>query len=403
MKYIAILGLGVVGCGTADLFTENAQAIAARLGEEVSVKYALDVRDMPDSPYADKIVHDIKVILDDPEISVVAELIGGVNPALEYTRACMEAGKSVVTSNKELVATHGAELLALAKEKGVYYLFEASTGGAIPVIHPLATDLAGNTVRSISGILNGTTNYILTRMFRSGASFEAALTEAQQKGYAERNPAADIEGIDACRKICILAATATGTLVDPDSVHTEGITAVRQSDVQLANRMGYTVKLLGRFVRQTGGTFVMVAPFLLPKDSPLSGIEDVFNGVLVDCNYAGDVMFYGRGAGSHPTASAVAADVLSILRGDAQRYEWTAGDDTLSTDFRLFSCRHYLSLRGVEQSAVGVIWSEAEILPGEGDEIALITPSITEQEYEDDLKRLCASGAQLQAHIRVFD
>jgi homoserine dehydrogenase len=403
MKYIAILGLGVVGSGTADLFSENAAGIASRLGDEVALKYVLDVRDLPESPYADKIVHDIKQILEDPEVSVVAELIGGVHPAYDFTRACLEAGKSVVTSNKELVATKGAELLKLANEKGVFYLFEASTGGAIPVIRPLCTDLAANTVTGISGILNGTTNYILTRMFRSDASFEAALTEAQEKGYAERNPAADIEGLDACRKICILAATVTGTLVDPNTVHTEGITAIRQSDVQLADRMGYTVKLLGRFVRQTGGTFVMVAPFWVPQSSPLSGIEDVFNGILVECNYAGDVMFYGRGAGAHPTASAVAADILSALRGDAPRQTWESGSHTMPTDFRLFGCRHYISLRGVEQSAVNVVWSEAEILPGQGDEIACITPAITEQECEDDLKRLGTLGAQLQAHIRVLD
>lgn len=403
MKQIAILGLGVVGRGTADLFAENAAGIAKRLGEDVCVKYALDIREMPDSPYASLIVHSIDVILGDPEVTVVAEVMGGLHPAYEYTKACLTAGKSVVSSNKELVATYGAELLALAAERGVYYLFEASTGGAIPVISPLVTDLAANEVTGIAGILNGTTNYILTRMFRAGATFEGALTEAQQKGYAERNPAADIEGIDACRKICILAAGATGILPDAARVHTEGITAIRQRDVQTAEANGYTVKLLGRLDIRPWGTFVLVAPFLVPVTSPLSGVEDVFNAVLVRCNYAGDIMFYGRGAGSHPTASAVAADILSVLRGDAKRQAWTVGGADYPTDFRLFRARHYLALTGIDRNAARVVWSDAEILEAAGDELTLLTPEISEQELTDDIARLTPLGAHVQAHLRVCD
>lgn len=403
MKQIAILGLGVVGRGTADLFAENAAGIAKRLGEDVRVKYALDIREMPDSPYASLIVHSIDVILGDPEVTVVAEVMGGLHPAYEYTKACLAAGKSVVSSNKELVATYGAELLALAAERGVYYLFEASTGGAIPVISPLVTDLAANEVTGIAGILNGTTNYILTRMFRAGATFEGALTEAQQKGYAERNPAADIEGIDACRKICILAAGATGILPDAARVHTEGITAIRQRDVQTAEANGYTVKLLGRLDIRPWGTFVLVAPFLVPVTSPLSGVEDVFNAVLVRCNYAGDIMFYGRGAGSHPTASAVAADILSVLRGDAKRQTWTVGGADYPTDFRLFRARRYLALTGIDRNAARVVWSDAEILEAAGDELTLLTPEISEQELTDDIARLTPLGAHVQAHLRVCD
>ncbi len=404
MKYIAILGLGVVGGGTADLFCENAASIAARVGEDVELKYALDIRDLPDSPYASKIVHDISIITSDPEVSVVAEVIGGLHPAYEFTRACLEAGKSVVSSNKELVATYGVELLALAREHGVQYLFEASTGGAIPVLAPISRDLAGNAIGGISGILNGTTNYILTRMFHAGASFESALAEAQEKGYAERNPAADIEGKDACRKICILAATATGLLVSPDDVHTEGITAIRQRDVQAAERLGYTVKLLGRYVKQSGGDFLMVAPFFVPASCPLSGIEDVFNGVLVNCNYAGDIMFYGRGAGAHPTASAVAADIISVLRDDAPLYAWRApAAGEFPTDFRMFASRHYIALSGVERSAVSVAFSGAEMLSvGEGDEITLMTAEITERECEESLSRLASAGAVVQSHIRIY-
>ncbi len=406
MKYIAILGLGVVGGGTADLFRENAASIAARVGDEVALKYVLDIRDLPESPYADKIVHDIGIITADPDVSVVAELIGGLHPAYEFTCACLEAGKSVVSSNKELVATYGVELLSLAEKHGVQYLFEASTGGAIPVLAPISRDLAGNGIEGISGILNGTTNYILTRMFHAGATFEAALREAQEKGYAERDPSADIEGKDACRKICILAATATGKLVDPNHVHTEGITAIRQGDVQAAGRAGYKVKLLGRLVRQAGGEFLMVAPFFVPVDCPLSGIDDVFNGILVNCNYAGDVMFYGRGAGAHPTASAVAADIISIVRGDAPAYHWTHADETqFPTDFRMFSCRHYIALRGVEASAVGVAFENAEMLTvaGTDGEIAFITHAITERECEESLARLASVGATVQSHIRVYN
>ncbi len=406
MKYIAILGLGVVGGGTADLFRENAASIASRVGEDVELKYVLDIRDLPDSPYADKIVHDISIITSDPDVSVVAELIGGLHPAYEFTCACLEAGKSVVSSNKELVATYGVELLKLAKAHGVSYLFEASTGGAIPVLAPISRDLAGNSIESISGILNGTTNYILTRMFHAGAAFESALTEAQEKGYAERDPSADIEGKDACRKICILAATATGKLVDPNHVHTEGITAIRQSDVQAATRAGYNVKLLGRLVHQAGGDFLMVAPFFVPINCPLADIDDVFNGVLVKCNYAGDVMFYGRGAGAHPTASAVAADIISTVRGDMPAYNWEHADEkAFPTDFRMFTSRHYIALRGVEVSAVGVAFDNPEMLTvaGADGEIAFITHAITERECEESLSRLASAGAVLQSHIRVYN
>lgn len=403
MKQIAILGLGVVGRGTADLFRENAEGIARRLGEAVALRYALDIRDMPDSPYADRIVHTIDPILADPEITVVAEVMGGLHPAYEYTRACLEAGKSVVSSNKELVATYGPKLLALAKEKGVHYLFEASTGGAIPVVSPLVRDLAANEVEGIAGILNGTTNYILTRMFRAGASFTDALTEAQEKGYAERDPSADIEGADACRKICILTAGATGILPDPKRVYTEGITAIRQSDVQTAEENGYTVKLLGRLDRRPWGTFVLTAPFLVPASSPLSCVEDVFNAVLVRCSHAGDVMLYGRGAGSHPTASAVAADILSVLRGDAVQQSWQVGGEDFPTDFRLYRTRHYLALAGVDQSAVRVLWPNAEMPAGMEGELTVITPEISEQELTDDLARLGSLGGRVCAHLRVFD
>ena len=403
MKKIAILGLGVVGRGTAELFSENASGIAARLGEEVRLQYILMRREMPESPYASRLVQSLEPILADPDVVAVAEVIGGLHPAYEYTKACLTAGKSVVSSNKELVAAYGAELLALAREHEVFYLFEASCGGAIPLISPLVTDLAANEITGISGILNGTTNYILTRMLRAGATFEGALTEAQEKGYAERNPAADIDGLDARRKICILTACVTGILPDEGRVHTEGISAIRLGDVRTAEKNGYTVKLLGRMVREGGETFVLTAPFLVPLSSPLASVEDVRNGVLVQCNYAGEVLLSGRGAGSHPTASAVAADLLSVLRGDAKKQVWEAGGADYPTDFSRFRSRHYLALTGLERHTIADVWRQAEFLSGDGEELVFLTPILSERELGDALTELSARGARVQAHLRVCD
>lgn len=403
MKKIAMLGLGVVGRGTAELLTENAGVIAASLGEEVRLQYILTRREMPESPYASLLVQSIDPILADPDIVAVAEVLGGLHPAYEYTKACLAAGKSVVSANKELVAAYGAELLALARERGIFYLFEASCGGAIPLISPLVTDLAANEITGISGILNGTTNYILTRMLRAGATFEGALTEAQEKGYAERNPAADIDGLDARRKICILTACVTGILPDEGRVHTEGISGIRPGDVRTAEKNGYTVKLLGRMVRDAEGTFVMTAPFLVPLSSPLAPVEDVRNGALVQCNFAGEILLSGRGAGGRPTASAVAADLLAVLRGDAKRQVWTPGGEDFPTDFTRYRSRHYLALAGVERHTVAELWRQAEFLSRDGEELVLLTPVRSERELGDDLAQLTARGARVQAHLRVCD
>ena len=337
MVNVAILGFGVVGSGVAEVLATNGPHIDQKVDDLIRLKYILDVRDFPDSPFADKVVHDFSVIENDPEVSIVVETIGGAKAALDFTRRALRAGKSVVTSNKELVAEHGCELLKLAAEKGVSYLFEASVGGGIPILRPLNQCLAANEIEEITGILNGTTNYILTRMIRGGLSFDAALKEAQANGYAEQDPTADIEGHDACRKICILASLAFGRHIYPRQVPAEGITGVTLSDVAWAESCGKKLKLLGRAIRQADGRVcAYVSPHLVDVENPLAGVEDVFNAIAVKGNAIGDVMFYGRGAGKLPTASAVVADVIDAAkhRDEKKRVFWAEGgeDTTVSPD-----------------------------------------------------------------------
>ena len=317
---IAVLGFGVVGSGVARLISENAEHIREKTGKEIRIKRILDLREFPDSPFASLLCHDIEEILTDSEIAIVCEVIGGCRAAYDFTRRALLAGKSVVTSNKELVATHGTELLCLAEEMGVHYLFEGSVGGGIPVLHPLSSDLAlANDILRIDGILNGTTNYILTRMKEDGMSFADALRGAQERGYAEADPSADIEGKDVCRKICILGALAFGAAVPCDRIPTVGITEVTLSDIENAERLGCSVKLIGSAEKDPQGRMVLcVRPCFVRHENPLAGITDVFNGVLIRGNFVGDVMFYGRGAGSDPTASAVAADAIRIAAGIAE-------------------------------------------------------------------------------------
>lgn len=312
MINIAIFGFGVVGSGTAEVLTQNAKLISERVGDEINIKYILDLRDFPDSPFADKIVHDINVILNDPEVKICAELMGGSHPAFEFSTSAMKAGKSVVTSNKEVVANFGPELLKTAAENGVRYLFEASVGGGIPVIHSISSCLTANDISEVDGILNGTTNYILTQMISEGKDFDTALAEAQEKGYAERDPSADVDGIDTCRKISILSAIAFGKLIPPDKVATQGIRGVTLKDVENAEKFGAAVKLIGKTVCVDGKISACVAPMFVRKSCPLANINDVYNGVMVNGNAIGDVMFYGRGAGKLPTASAVVSDIIEI-------------------------------------------------------------------------------------------
>ncbi|MDP4152662.1 MAG: homoserine dehydrogenase [Bacillota bacterium] len=315
MIQIAVLGHGIVGSGVLEVIMKNKDSIGVKAGEGINVKYILDLKEFPGLPYSDRFIKDYNVILNDPEISIVVEVMGGIHPAYDFTKAALEKGKSVVTSNKEVVAEKGGELLAIAKKNNLNYLFEASVGGGIPIIRPMSQCLAANRLSKISGILNGTTNYILTQMIKNNKTFDNALTEAQEKGYAERNPSADIEGKDACRKICILSSLAFGKHIYPDFVHTEGITSIKLADVKIAEDAGAVVKLIGCVEKLKNEKLsVIVAPFVVDSENPLSNVEDVFNGILVEGDATGDVMFYGKGAGKLPTASAVVADVIDCVK-----------------------------------------------------------------------------------------
>ncbi|MCL2201185.1 MAG: homoserine dehydrogenase, partial [Oscillospiraceae bacterium] len=326
MTEIAVLGYGVVGSGTVEVLEKNSKKVAENAGQNIRVKYILDVRNFSDSPHAELFVNNFDTIVNDPDVSVVVEAIGGAEVAFEYTKRSLNAGKSVVTSNKELVAAHGYQLLKLAREKGVNYLFEASVGGGIPIMRPLAQCMAANEISEIFGILNGTTNYILTEMERKGTSFADALVDAQQKGYAEADPTADIGGHDACRKICILTSLAFGRHIYPEFVLTEGITGVTSEDKTFAAELGYKIKLLGRVRSVDNKLYVYVAPHLIGQDRLLAGVDGVMNGVVVRGNAVGDVVLCGAGAGKLPTASAVVADVIDAVKHQYAR-KWIGWED----------------------------------------------------------------------------
>ena len=314
MKSIAILGFGVVGCGVAEVIEMNKERIASRLGEELRVKKILDIREFPDSPFASLVTNKKEEVFDDPEITVVVETIGGARIAYEYTKMALSSGKTVVTSNKELVSTHGVELMQLAHANHCNYIFEAAVGGGIPIIRPMHRCLAGNKVERIAGIVNGTTNYILSQMAENGSDFDAALKEAQSMGYAEQNPSADVDGIDAQRKIAILSTIALdGAYVDPTKLFTVGITAITTKDMEYAKEMNASIKLLAIFENGENGAFAYVAPHLVSKSHPLACANDVFNAIMVTGNAVGDVMFYGQGAGKLATASAVVGDVMDAI------------------------------------------------------------------------------------------
>lgn len=314
MSKVAVMGYGTVGSGVVEVISTNQASIAKRAGEDVTVKYVLDLRDFPGSPVEDILVKDVNVIINDPEIDVVVETMGGLHPAYEFVKSSLEAGKSVCTSNKELVAKFGAELLKLARENNVNFLFEASVGGGIPIIRPLKSSLTADEIEEITGILNGTTNYILTKMRDNGSDFDEVLKEAQELGYAERNPEADVEGYDACRKIAILTSLAYGRQVDFEDIYTEGITKITAEDFRYANKIDATIKIVGTSKLVNGKVSAMVAPVMIKSNNPLYGVDDVFNGIFVRGNMLGDVMFYGKGAGKLPTASAVVSDVVEAVK-----------------------------------------------------------------------------------------
>ena len=397
MVNIAILGFGTVGSGVAEVLTRNGGLIDGRVNNQVRLKYIMRARDIFEGPYKDLFVKDFSIIERDPEVSIVVETIGGVGAALDYTTRALKAGKSVVTANKELVAAHGYELLQLAKEHGVSYLFEASVGGGIPILRPLNACLAANEVDQVTGILNGTTNYILTRMIKAGLTFDQALKEAQANGYAEQDPTADVDGHDACRKICILAALAYGRHVYPEQVPTQGIRGVTLEDVAYADSKGYKIKLLGRAIRQPEEKVcAFVAPHLVPDDNPLAGVEDVFNAIAVTGNAIGDVMFYGRGAGKLPTASAVVADVIDIAK-DLKRDRhnaWGPGAPDLVVSPDILTSRWYVRARAtVDQARLAC----GEIQPlarggAPAGEVAFLTAPMTEPQVRDRLRGIAVNS-----------
>ena len=399
MTNIAILGFGVVGKGVADLIMTNQPEIIGFGGDEVNIKYILDLRDFPDSPLADRVVHDFNIILSDEEVSVVIEVMGGSHPAYEFTSSAIKAGKSVVTSNKEVVANFGDELLRLAKDHGVSYRFEASVCGGIPVISPMINCIGQNKINEVRGILNGTTNYILTKMFSFGDSFECALKDAQEKGYAERNPDADILGLDAARKISILSAIATGKLISTEKIHTEGITGIRKADVLAADKLGMSIKLIGRCVKTDDSLHIMVAPFMVGGLASFSAVNGVYNAVEIIGDPLGNVMFYGKGAGGGATSSAVVGDLMQIMRLGANAIAPVFERSESISDFSTFTSKHYLALDGDPQAVKSII-PDAQFI--ESDECALVTEKMTESEIESRISSLLAIGITTLSHIRLL-
>ena len=314
MAKIAVLGYGTVGSGVVEVLETNKDSITKRAGREIEVKSVLDLRDFPGDPIQEKIVHDVDVIINDPEIEVVVEVMGGVEPAFTFVKRALEAGKSVCTSNKALVAAHGPELLEMAKKRNLNFMFEASVGGGIPIIRPLNQSLTADEITKITGILNGTTNYILTKMDKEGSTYEETLKEAQELGYAERNPEADVEGFDACRKIAILTSLAYGSTVKFEEIRTEGITKITTKDFKYAEKLGYVVKLLATSCKENDKVYAITAPFMINSTHPLYNVNDVLNGIYIHGNVIGNVMFFGAGAGKLPTASAVVADVVDSVK-----------------------------------------------------------------------------------------
>lgn len=409
---IAVMGYGVVGSGVVEVvYTNHEKLLKKTQQEKMEVKYILDLREFPDSPYAQRFTKDFNVILNDPDVQIVVETMGGLHPAFEYVQACLAAGKHVVTSNKELVATKGIELLETARANNVNFMFEASVGGGIPIIRPMSQCLASNEIDEIAGILNGTTNFILTKMIKEKMDFAQALKIAQELGYAERNPAADVEGHDTCRKICILASLAFGKHVYPEQVNTQGITEVTLEDVEYAASWGGVIKLLGcTKMLENGKISASVSPAFVPENSQLAGVEDVFNAILVRGNVLGDVVFYGRGAGKLPTASAVVADVIDCANHPhgGKSPSWGPGEENYVVDHNTVETALYVraladdsraAMHSVKQLFGDVQELKRKHMPE--NEIAFVTPAMPEGE----LKQKLASVKEMSiiTTIRVTD
>lgn len=387
MINIAVMGYGTIGSGVVEVLSTNGESIKKRAGKQIKIKYVLDLREFPGDPIMEKLVHDVNIILEDPDVKIVVEVMGGVEPAYTFVKKALIKGKSVVTSNKELVAKHGAELIDIAKERGLNFLFEASVGGGIPIIRPLNQSLTADEIVEITGILNGTTNYILTKMSEEELDFDTALKNAQSMGYAERNPAADIDGHDSCRKIAILSSLAFGMQVDYEDIHTEGIANITAEDIKFAKAIGARIKLFASSIRKKDEkVYAMVAPVMIMANHPLYSVNDVFNGIFVRGNVIGDVMFYGSGAGKLPTASAVVADVVDAAKHIGKNI-WTiwSSKKLELADIRQVEHRFYIRMKDNHENTwdkVRQLFGEdIQVLKAEGvkEEIAFITPLIAEE------------------------
>lgn len=403
MAKIAVLGYGTVGSGVVEVLNINGASIERKAGEPVEVKSVLDLRDFPGDPIQEKVVHDIDLIINDPEIEVVVEVMGGVEPAFTFVKKALEAGKSVCTSNKALVAAHGPELIELAKSKNLNFMFEASVGGGIPIIRPLNQSLTADEITKITGILNGTTNYILTKMSREGSSYEEVLKEAQALGYAERNPEADVEGFDACRKIAILTSLSSGTTVKFEEITTEGITKISNEDFAYAAKLGSVVKLLATSYKKDGKIYAIVSPFMINQSHPLYNVNDVLNGIYVKGNVLGDAMFFGAGAGKLPTASAVVADVVDCVKhkGKNVMQIWSSEKLALgSTDDEVR--RFFVRVKGDVSDTAKVNAAFGDVVTvtvdGLSGEFGFVTGEMTEKAFNE-----AAAKVEMISRIRIDD
>ena len=413
MVSVAILGHGVVGSGVAEILLTHKQKLFASVGEELYIKHILDLREFPDSPLADRFTKNFEDIVNDIDVRVVVEVMGGTNPAYDFVKRCLLCGKSVVTSNKELVAKHGAELLSIAKDNNTNFLFEASVGGGIPIIRPMNQCLVANNVSEIAGILNGTTNFILTKMINEGMEFETALKLAQDLGYAERNPEADVEGHDACRKICILASLAYSKHIYPEAVHTEGITNITLDDVKYAEIWGGVIKLIGRVKRLPDKKCdIVVAPMFIPYTSQLSSIDDVFNGIMVRGDCTGDVVFYGKGAGKLPTASAVVADIIDCIKHLKERklLFWSDSDNSSVIDYKESVTAMYIRTdsdsKDFAYNKAKELFSDIHVLENSAapaTEFAFVCEPMRYQDILNNIDALNNCGVAVRSAIRIGD
>ena len=404
MINVAILGYGTVGSGVFEVLNENKESISRRAGQELHVKYVLDLRDFPGQPVEKVLVHDYEQIVSDPEVDIVVEVMGGVEPAYTFVKKALLAGKNVCTSNKALVAKHGRELMDIAKEKSINFLFEASCGGGIPIIRVINSSLTGDEIDEVTGILNGTTNYMLYKMSTEGCEFDTVLKEAQQKGYAEADPTADVEGYDACRKIAILSSLAYGKFLNYEDVYTEGITKITPEDMLYAEELGMTIKLLGTSRKLGEDTFTaLVAPFLVGQKSPLYSVNDVFNAVFVHGNMLGDAMFYGSGAGKLPTASAVVADVVDEAKNLHENIATNWSNEPMKlTPMDETEGRFFVRVKGVTEAQAEAAFGKLQIVKVASlpDEFGFITECMKQKEYKEKISKL---NGEVIAMIRVKD